>query len=192
MRYSQLYSSCGRRRSGTICIQGWRSESELSASPPPRIGMYLFCGVLPRIPRKSTGWSGRYPPQTLSSAITPSRRSVCQSRRGLCLMACHRLRPLARVCLRHGALRARTISSVPPAKPSSSSLLQSVPSALVALDYVGTAAFAAYATQGSNPRRAGPRQVCYSHVCALPWTAPVAWWPARRGWTRSAAASSAR
>ena len=54
-------------------------------------------------------------------------------------MACHRLRPLARVCLRHGALKARTISSVPPAKPSS--LLQSVPSALVALDYVGTAAF---------------------------------------------------
>ena len=57
----------------------------------------------------------------------------------------------------------RTISSVPPAKPSSS-LLQSVPTALVALDYVGTAAFAAYATQGSNPRRADPRQVCHSHV----------------------------
>ena len=28
----------------------------------------------------------------------------------------------------------------------------------------------AYATQGSNPRLAGSRQVCYSHVRALPWT----------------------
>ena len=67
--------------------------------------------------------------------------SLCQPTRGFCLMTSHRLRPLARACVRHGALRARTISSVQPAKPSS--LLQSVPSALVALDYVGTAAFAA-------------------------------------------------
>ena len=30
--------------------------------------------------------------------------------------------------------------------------------------------FTAYATQASNPRLADPRQVCYSHVRALPWT----------------------
>ena len=28
----------------------------------------------------------------------------------------------------------------------------------------------AYATQASNPRLADPRQVCYSHVWASPWT----------------------
>ena len=31
-------------------------------------------------------------------------------------------------------------------------------------------ATAGYATQASNPRRADPGQVCYSHVRALPWT----------------------
>ena len=31
-------------------------------------------------------------------------------------------------------------------------------------------ATAGCATQVPNPRLAGPRQVCYSHVCASPWT----------------------
>ena len=38
-------------------------------------------------------------------------------------------------------------------------------------------ATAGCATQVPNPRLAGPRQVCYSHVRALPWT----------GWSRARA-----
>jgi len=39
-----------------------------------------------------------------------------------------------------------------------------------------------YATQGSNPRRTsrqGPRQACYSRVCASPWAGSTSGWSAR-------------